>query len=113
MSQQVHYFVSMPFYPQNSVQPQCRTHSKPNLNIIFVLKIVTDAQVFETIRKYWGQGYLAAPYYLRYTLIGVVSFNRLTDLGNGKKRCDPELLPQVHLFMKNKSKDQDIIKNNS
>ena len=62
MSQQVHYFVSMPVYPQNSVQPQCRTRSKPNLNIIFVLIIVTDAQVFETVKKYGGQGYLAAPY---------------------------------------------------
>ena len=46
----------MPFYPQNSVQPQCRTHSKPNLNIIFVLIIVTDAQVFETIKKYGVKG---------------------------------------------------------
>ena len=64
MSQQVHYFVSMPFYPKNNVQPWCRTRSKPNLNIIFVLIIVTDAQVFETIKKYGGQGYLAAPYCL-------------------------------------------------
>ena len=60
----MHYFVSMPFYPQNSVQPQCRTRSKPNLNIIFVLIIVTDAQVFESVKKYGGQGYLAAPYLL-------------------------------------------------
>ena len=55
MSQQVHYFVSMPFYPKNNVQPWCRTRSKPNLNIIFVLIIVTDAQVFETVKKYGGQ----------------------------------------------------------
>ena len=53
----------MPFYPQNSVQPQCRTRSKPNLNIIFVLIILTDAQVFESVKKYGGQGYLAAPYF--------------------------------------------------
>ena len=59
--EKVKYFVSIPFYPQNSVQPQCRTRSKPNLNIIFVLIIVTDAQVFKTIKKYGGQGYLAAP----------------------------------------------------
>ena len=53
----------LPFYPKNNVQPQCRTRSKPNLNIIFVLIIVTDAQVFESVKKYGGQGYLAAPYY--------------------------------------------------
>ena len=29
-----------------------------------MLIIVTDAQVFETKKKYGGQGYLAAPYYL-------------------------------------------------
>ena len=62
MSQQVHYFVSMPFYPQNSVQPQCRTRSKPNLNIIFVLIIVTHAQGSVPVKKYGGQVYLAAPY---------------------------------------------------
>ena len=27
-----------------------------------MLKIITHAQVFETIKKYGGQGYLAAPY---------------------------------------------------
>ena len=46
----------MPFYPQNSVQPQCRTRSKPNLNIIFVLIIVTDAQVFETVKNMGVKG---------------------------------------------------------
>ena len=76
MSQQVHYFVSMPVYPQNSVQPQCRTRSKPNLNIIFVLIIVTDAQVFESVKKYGGQGYLAAPYCLN-GVLGVVSGRQL------------------------------------
>ena len=50
----------MPFYPQNSVQPQCRTRSKPNLNIIFVLIIVTHAQGFVPVKKYGGQVYLAA-----------------------------------------------------
>ena len=58
----------MPFYPQNSVQPQCRTRSKPNLNIIFVLIIITHAQVFECIKKQGGQGYLAAPYSTRICL---------------------------------------------
>ena len=52
----------MPFYPQNSVQPQCRTRSKPNLNIIFVLIIITHAQGSIYVKKYGGQGYLAAPY---------------------------------------------------
>ena len=33
---------------------------------------------------------------LRYTLIGVVSFNVLKPVGNGKKICDPEHMPQVH-----------------
>ena len=32
------------------------------LNIIFVLIIVTHAQGFESIKKYGGQGPLAAPY---------------------------------------------------
>ena len=58
----VHYFVSMPFYPKNVVQPQCRGRSKMTLNIIFVLIIVTHAQGFESIKKYGGQGPLAAPY---------------------------------------------------
>ena len=60
--EKVQYFVCMPYYPKNNVQPWCRTRSKPNLNIIFVLIIVTDAQVFESVKKYGGQGYLAAPY---------------------------------------------------
>ena len=38
----------------------------PTLNLtlkpIFVLIIITHAQVFETIKKHGGQGYLAAPY---------------------------------------------------
>ena len=63
MSQKVHYFVSMPFYPKNVVQPQCRGRSKMTLNIIFVLIIVTHAQGFESIKKYGGQGPLAAPYW--------------------------------------------------
>ena len=58
----MHYFVSMPFYPKNIVNPQCRTRSKPNLNIIFVLIIVTHAQGSVPIKKYGGQVYLAAPY---------------------------------------------------
>ena len=36
---------------------------KLTLNPIFVLIIITHAQVFETIKKHGGQGYLAAPYY--------------------------------------------------
>ena len=55
--EKVQYFVSMPFYPQNNVQPWCRTHSKPNLNIIFVLIIVTHAQGFVPVQKYGGRGH--------------------------------------------------------
>ena len=36
---------------------------KLTLNPIFVLIIITHAQVFETIKKHGGQGYLAAPYH--------------------------------------------------
>ena len=53
----VQHFVIMPFYPKNIVNPQCRTCSKPNLNIIFVLIIITHAQGFENVKKYGGQGY--------------------------------------------------------
>ena len=35
---------------------------KMTLNPIFVLIIITHAQVFECIKKHGGQGYLAAPY---------------------------------------------------
>ena len=35
---------------------------KMTLNPIFVLIIITHAQVFKTIKKHGGQGYLAAPY---------------------------------------------------
>ena len=35
---------------------------KLTLNPIFVLIIITHAQVFEPIKKHGGQGYLAAPY---------------------------------------------------
>ena len=34
---------------------------KMTLNPIFVLIIITHTQVFETIKKHGGQGYLAAP----------------------------------------------------
>ena len=52
-------------YPQNVFKPRMIPTLKMTLNPIFVLIIITHAQVFETIKKHGGQGYLAAPYCLR------------------------------------------------
>ena len=73
MSQQVHYFVSMPFSPQNSVQPQCRTRSKLNLNIIFVLIIVTHAQGSVYVKKIWGSGVFSSALIVTYDEICCIS----------------------------------------
>ena len=47
----VQSFVHLQFYPKNVVQLWCRGRLKMTINIIFVLKIVTDAQGFECIKN--------------------------------------------------------------
>ena len=64
MPKNVQKFANFQVYPQNVFKPRMIPTLKLTLNPIFVLIIITHAQVFETIKKYGGQGYLAAPYYL-------------------------------------------------
>ena len=48
-------------YPTNMAQPQMMRTIKMTLNIIITPIIITHAQGFETITKFFGEGYLAAP----------------------------------------------------
>ena len=50
-------------YPTNLANPGRIGTIRMTLNIIFVLIILTHAQGFESIKKYGGQGPLAAPYW--------------------------------------------------
>ena len=56
-------FANFQVYPQNVFKLRMIPTLKMTLNPIFVLIIITHAQVFETIKKHGGQGYLAAPYH--------------------------------------------------
>ena len=60
----VQKFANFQVYPQNGFKPRMIPTLKMTLNPIFVLIIITHAQVFETIKKHGGQGYLAAPYWI-------------------------------------------------
>ena len=62
MPKNVQKFANFQVYPQNVFKPRMIPTLKMTLNPIFVLIIITHAQVFETIKKHGGQGYLAAPY---------------------------------------------------
>ena len=62
MPKNVQKFANFQVYPQNVFKPRMIPTLKMTLNPILVLIIITHARGFETIKKYWGQGYLAAPY---------------------------------------------------
>ena len=62
MPKNVQKFANFQVYPQNVFKPLMIPTLKMTLNPIFVLIIITHAQVFECIKKHGGQGYLAAPY---------------------------------------------------
>ena len=62
MQKNIKYFFNSQFYPKNVVQPQCRGRSKMTLNTINECIIITHAHGFVPVKKYWGDGCLAAPY---------------------------------------------------
>ena len=61
MQKNIKYFFNSQFYPKNVVQPQCRGRSKMTLNTINECIIITHAHGFVPVKKYWGDGCLAAP----------------------------------------------------
>ena len=73
MPKNVQKFANFQVYPQNGFKPRMIPTLKLTLNPIFVLIIITHAQVFETIKKHGGQGYLAAPYLpLAFNIINIL-----------------------------------------
>ena len=64
LQKKLQQFAYIQFYPTNVAQPRMMQTIKMTLNSIIVLIIITHARGFEPIKKYGGQGYLAAPYYI-------------------------------------------------
>ena len=62
MQKKLQKIANFQVYPTNLANPGRIGTKRMTLNIIFVLIILTYAQGFESIKKYGGQGPLAAPY---------------------------------------------------
>ena len=63
LQKKLQQFAYIQFYPTNVAQPRMMQTIKMTLNSIIVLIIITHARGFEPMKKYGGEGDLAAPYY--------------------------------------------------
>ena len=87
---------------------------KFTLNSIFVLIIITHTQVFETIKKHGGQGYLAAPYSILWPhslWVKAGSNGHLTqhDMEAADKPLHDALLPSHVMFQTQNTDEYSIL----